>query len=163
VTLNQAPSAKAVETPAICTCNRLALSVPKGNPKKLTALTDLAREGVSFVVCAAPVPCGRFARQALSAAKVSAQPLGSEEDAKGVVSKVVLGEADAGIAYVTDAGGAPTKVTAVPLPAAEQVVAAYPIAVTSSSSARSLAAAFVAYVRSAAGQKVLAAHGFQTK
>jgi molybdate transport system substrate-binding protein len=163
VTMGQATAARVVGASAIFTCNRLALIVRKGDPKHLRSLTDLAGNGVTYIVCAAPVPCGRFARQALAAAHVTAQPLGSEQDAKAVVAKVALGEADAGIAYVTDAGGSPSKVDAVALPAAEQIVAAYPIGVAAGAGNPSLAEAFVAYVRSAAGQRVLEAHGFQTR
>lgn len=161
VTMEQAVRAGSVDKPAVFTCNRLALIVRQGNPRHLRSLTDLERRGVDYVVCAAPVPCGRFARQALRKAHVDADPLGSEQDAKAVVAKVVLGEADAGIAYVTDAGGAPDKVDAVPLPPGQQVVASYPIAVTTHTGARPLSDAFVAYVRSPAGQAVLAEHGFR--
>lgn len=161
ITMGQAVKAGSVAQPAVFTCNRLALIVPQGNPRHLRSLTDLGRKGVDYVVCAAPVPCGRFARQALEKVHVDAKPLGSEQDAKAVVAKVVIGEADAGIAYVTDAGGAPGKVDAVPLPAAQQEIASYPIAVVSHTGARPLAQAFVAFVRSKAGQAVLAEHGFR--
>lgn len=165
-TMDYAVTGHSAENPAVFTCNRLALIVPKGNPKHLRSLKSLAESKASFVVCAAPVPCGKFARQALTKAKVKAGPLGSEQDAKAVVSKVELGEANAGIAYVTDADGARDKVEAIPLPANEQVIAAYPIALTGSAASggqRLLATRFVDYVRSSEGQEIMAAHGFQTR
>ncbi len=162
VTMAQAVAARSVEPPELFTCNGLALIVPKGNPRGLRSLTSLEQPGVRYVVCAEPVPCGRFARQALAKAHVKARPAGSEQDVKAVVAKVEVGEADAGIGYVTDAAGAPTKVEAVPLPASQQVLATYPIAVARSSGAHELATGFVAFVRSAAGRAILQRHGFRT-
>lgn len=144
--------------PRVFARNRLALLVAPGNPKGIRALADLTQ--VSFVVCALEVPCGRFAAQALAKAGVTAKPSSYEENVKGVVAKVTLGEADAGIVYVTDVEAAGSKADGIDIPEEHNVVAAYPIAVLEQSGRPEVARAFVDFVLSPAGQQVLARHGF---
>lgn len=161
VTMQQAVTGSAVDAPAVFARNRLAIVVRSGNPKGVGTLADLARSDLLVVLCAEQVPCGRFSNQVLERAAVRAQPRSFEANVKGVVSKVVLGEADAGIAYVTDARAAGRDVEAVPIPDAQNVVAAYPLAVVKDAPNRAAATAFVDYVRSADGQSVLRSFGFQ--
>lgn len=161
-TMTTAVNGGAAKASQVFTCNRLALIVPKGNPKHVTSLQDLGRSGVSFILCAEPVPCGKYARQALATATVTAQPKGSEQDATAVVTKVGLGEADAGVAYVTDAESGTGKVDAVALPANQQVLAAYPIAVAAKAGNQPVAQLFVSFVQSSEGRQILASHGFIT-
>lgn len=148
--------------PVIFARNRPAIIVEKGNPKGIRGLADLARRDVVLVVCAPQVPCGRLAAAAFTAADVEVDPASLEANVKAVVSKVTLGEADAGIVYRSDVraeadhadgidvGGGPG--------AAPQ--AAYPIAVTTASADRAAAAAWVDLVVSARGLRALAAAGF---
>jgi molybdate transport system substrate-binding protein len=112
------------------------------------------------VLCAAEVPCGRFGAQALMKAGVVAQPRSYEENVKAVVSKVTLGEVDAGIVYVTDVAAAGDNTAGVDIPDAENVVATYPMAVLTQSGKPPLARAFLDYVLSPAGQQVLIRYGF---
>lgn len=161
VTMQQAVSGSAVDAPAVFARNRLAIVVRAGNPEGVRGLADLARSDLLVVLCAEQVPCGRFSNQVLERAGVRAQPRSFEANVKGVVAKVVLGEADAGIAYVTDARAAGRQVEAVPIPDAQNVVAAYPLAVVKDAPNRTAAAAFVDYVRSSEGQSVLETFGFQ--
>jgi molybdate transport system substrate-binding protein len=79
---------------------------------------------------------------------------------KAVVSKVQLGEVDAGIVYLTDAAAAREHVDAVPIADAHNVVATYPIAVLDAGGNRATADRFVAFVLSPAGQRILADFGF---
>lgn len=144
--------------PRVFARNRLALLVAPGNPKGITELADLTQ--VSFVLCALEVPCGRFGAQALAKAEVMAKPSSYEENVKAVVAKVTLGEADAGIVYVTDAEAAGSKADGVDIPDEHNVVAAYPITVLEQSGRSEVAGAFVDFVLSPAGQQVLARHGF---
>src|SRR5690606_37380035 len=132
----------------------------KSNPLRIEGLADLARSDVRFALCAAPVPCGHLGREVLDRAGVDAEPVGSEANVKAVVAKVVSGEVDAGIVYVTDARAVAREASSVPIPAAENVVASYPIAVTTDADRPRAARAFVAFVRSPDGQKILASHGF---
>jgi molybdate transport system substrate-binding protein len=160
LTMQQAVDGGGVDAPAVFARNRLALVVRHGNPEGIRSLADLARPGLVVVLCA-EVPCGRLGRHALERAGVRAQPRSLEPNVKGVVSKVLLGEADAGIAYVTDVMAAAGAVEGVPVPDHHNVVAIYPIAVARAAPDRAAADAFVAYVRSPAGQSVLERFGFQ--
>jgi len=140
--------------------NLLQIVVAKGNPEGIAGLTDLARPDLVVVLCAETVPAGRYAREAFQKAGV-APPAGSRElDVKAVVSKVRLGEADAGIVYVTDVHAAGGAVEGVELPESHNVVARYPIATLAGAAHPAAARDFIAFVRSATGSKILTEHGF---
>jgi molybdate transport system substrate-binding protein len=84
-----------------------------------------------------------------------------DDNVRSVLSKVVLGEADAGIVYVTDVTrDAASRLTRIDIPDALNTVATYPIAALQDSRHANLAGQFVAYVLSAAGQQILASYGF---
>ena len=140
--------------------NRLAILVGEGNPEGIDDLADLAGAGVTFVLCAAEVPCGRFGQQALDRAGVTARPRSYEETVKAVVTKVTLGEADAGIVYATDARAAADKAEGVDIPDEHNVLAVYPLAVLDQAPEPAVAAAFEDFVLSTAGQAVLGKYGF---
>lgn len=140
--------------------NSLAIIVPAGNPKGVASVADLANGDLKVVLCAAEVPCGKYAKQLLDGAKVAVEPVSLEQNVKGVVTKVTTGVADAGIVYVTDVIAAGAKATAVAIPDAQNVIARYPIAVVKQTAHADLAAAFVDYVTSAAGQAILSKRGF---
>lgn len=138
--------------------NRLQIVVQAGNPKHIAGLGDLARSGLLVVLCAANVPCGAYANQALTKAAVTGvKPVSLETDVKSVVTKVALGEADAGIVYATDVKAGGAKVSGVAIPDVDNVVASYPIASVSGSAA---AQAFIDLVLGARGQAVLRRYGF---
>jgi molybdate transport system substrate-binding protein len=145
--------------PSIFARNKLQIVVPAGNPKHITGLTDLGRSGLVVVLCAPAVPCGHYALQALQKASVSATPASQETDVKAVLTKVSLGEADAGIVYVTDVKAAGAQVQGVDIPDAFNVIADYPIVVLKDSQNIGLARAFIGYVH-ADGQRTLAHYGF---
>jgi molybdate transport system substrate-binding protein len=140
--------------------NRLEIAVAPGNPKKIGSLADLARQDVVLVLAAPTVPAGKYALDALGKAGVAARPVSQEVDVRAVLNKVSLGEADAGIVYVTDVKSAAGRVSGVDIPEQHQVVARYPIAVMKDSKKAQLAHRFVDYVLSPAGQTVLATYGF---
>ncbi|MFM7537656.1 MAG: molybdate ABC transporter substrate-binding protein [Acidimicrobiales bacterium] len=150
----------AAGTPVVFATNRLQIAVGPGNPTGVTALADLARPGLAVVLCAPQVPCGRYAAEALSTAGVAVTPKSLEENVRAVLTKVQLGEADAGIVYETDVRATDGKVTGVAIPADRNVVARYPIVVTAGARAPDAARAFVAFTTSSAGQAVLARFGF---
>jgi molybdate transport system substrate-binding protein len=140
--------------------NRLQIVVAKGNPKHVAGLADLARADLTVVFCGATVPAGRYALDAFARAGMQ-PPAGSRElDVKAVVSKVELGEADAGVVYVTDVRAAAPAVDGVDIAESHNVVARYPIALIAAAHHRDEAHAFIAFVRSPAGQKILADLGF---
>jgi molybdate transport system substrate-binding protein len=140
--------------------NRLEIAVAAGNPKLITTLADLARPDVALVLAAPTVPAGKYALEALAKAGVTAKPVSQEVDVRAVLNKVSLGEADAGIVYVTDVMSAAGRVTGVNIPEQQQVVARYPVAVVKDSKNKALAHRFVGYLVSPAGQSTLAEFGF---
>ncbi|KUI40883.1 molybdate-binding protein [Mycobacterium sp. GA-1199] len=140
--------------------NTLVIVVSPGNPKEVKTIGDLARPGITVVVCAPAVPCGAASRKVEQAAGVALNPVSEESSVTDVLNKVTSGQADAGIVYVTDARDAGMRVTTVPLAEAADVVNVYPIATLSDSSQQDLARAFVDAVTGDAGQRVLGAAGF---
>lgn len=98
--------------------NRLVIVVPAANPSGATKLADLNRAGMKLVLGAEGVPIGDYAREALAAAgqeEALAHVVSFEDDVKGVLAKVALGEADAGIVYATDATAAGNDLRAYPV------------------------------------------------
>jgi molybdate transport system substrate-binding protein len=140
--------------------NKLEIVVATGNPKGITGLADLAKPGVIYITAAQTVPAGKYALQILAKAGVIAHPKSLETDVKSVVSKIELGEADAGIVYVTDVKAAGSKVAGVPIPDSVNVIATYPIVAVKAAKNSNLANAFIAYVLSADGQAKLQTFGF---
>jgi molybdate transport system substrate-binding protein len=149
-----------VGTPHSFASNLLQIVVEKGNPHGVTGLHDLARDGLKVVLAAEEVPAGRYARQVLDRAGVRVRPVSQEDNVKAVVTKVALGEADAGIVYVTDVAAGGDRIEGVGIPAGQNVVATYPIAIVRASGSRERAQAFVDLVRSAEGQGILRSFGF---
>lgn len=146
--------------PVAFVSNRLQIAVAPGNPKKVAGLADLARSDVVLVLAAPTVPAGKYALEALAKAGVTAKPASQEVDVRAVLNKVSLGEADAGIVYVTDVKSAVGRVTGVDIPEQHQVLARYPIVAIKDSRNPRVAHAFVDYLLSPAGQSVLAEFGF---
>jgi molybdate transport system substrate-binding protein len=144
--------------PKVFAHNRLAIIVAKGNPKKVKSLADFTR--LSFVLCAPEVPCGKYGVEALSKAGVKAQPKSLETNVKGVVTKVISGEADAGIGYVTDARAAAASAEGIDIPEAQNVTAEYPMAVLEQSANPNLAQAFLDFTLGPEARAVLARYGF---
>ncbi len=147
------------ESPIVFARNNLEIVVGKGNPKHVTSLSDLGRSGLVVVLCAPAVPCGRYAAQSLQKAGVNVKPASQEADVKAVLSKVALGEADAGIVYSTDVKAAGIAVEGVAIPPALNVVAEYPIVILKDSQNRELARAFISYILTD-GRRILAGYGF---
>jgi molybdate transport system substrate-binding protein len=123
-------------------------------------VADLANPDLIVVLCAPEVPCGKYAAKVFEQAGVSVTPKSLEENVKAVVTKVTLGEADAGIVYLTDVTAAGDKAEGVEIPADINVVAEYPIAVTKDAPNAEGAQAFVDFVNGEQGRKILASYGF---
>lgn len=147
-------------SPQLFARNKLQIVVAAGNPKGVSGLADLARSGTVVVLCAPAVPCGNYAGQALARAGVKVTAASQEQDVKAVVSKVALGEADAGIVYVTDVKAGGTKVQGVTIPDSQNVIASYPITLLKGTQNTKLARAFMDYLLSSSGQKTLGGFGF---
>jgi molybdate transport system substrate-binding protein len=152
--------------------NRLVVVYPKDNPAKLSTLQDLAKPGIKVVLAAKTVPVGQYALDFLT--KASADPsfgasykdnvlknvVSYEADVKSVLAKVSLGEADAGIVYITDAETKADSTATIDIPDALNSIATYPIGVVKASKNAGTAQQFVDYVVGSDGQAVLAQYGF---
>lgn len=153
--------------------NRLAVILPKDNPANIQTLEDLARPGLKLVMGAREGPQGAYVEAFLSAAAQDARfgaqfkqavylnVVSYESTVNGVVTKVALGEVDAGFAFFSDSqGAAAEKVNVLEIPVELNVEAHYPVAPLNDSPNLGLAKSFVAFVLSPAGQEVLQKYGF---
>ncbi|WP_438874874.1 molybdate ABC transporter substrate-binding protein [Winogradskya humida] len=141
--------------------NQLVIAVAKGNPKGIKGLSDLTKPGLKVALCAEQVPCGAAAKKAIDAAKVKITPVTLEQDVKGALSKVKLGEVDASLVYRTDAKAATADVDAVEFPESAQAINDYPIIVLKKAPNAAGAQAFVDYVLSDKATSLLTEAGFQ--
>ncbi|WP_369373187.1 molybdate ABC transporter substrate-binding protein [Streptomyces sp. cg36] len=148
-------------TPTVIAKNRLVIATGKGNPHKVGALKDLADTKLKVVLAAPEVPAGKYSKQILDAQKITVKPVSQEPNVRAVLSKVELGEADAGLVYKTDAESAKGKVDAVQIPDDQNAIAKYPAAALKGSKNAEAAAAFVTWLSSPEGQKILQDAGFQ--
>ncbi len=146
--------------PRIFARNRMQIAVPAGNPAGVAGLGDLADAGLRVGLCAEGVPCGDFARQVFEKAGVVPSPDTEEPDVRALLTKIELGELDAGVTYVTDVASTYGAVEGIDIPDSLNAVAAYPIAVLSGAPHAEGAEAFVAFVLSGAGRVILARYGF---
>lgn len=140
--------------------NRMEIATPPGNPAHIRTVADLGKPGVKVALCDPAVPCGSTAQEVFVNAKVTVKATASEPDVKSTLGVIETKEVDAGMVYVTDVRSAGSKVVGVKIPDAINASTTYPIAVVTKSQNQPLAQAWVAYVLSAAGQKVLTADGF---
>lgn len=155
-------SAGIIGEPKDVATNVLEIIVEAGNPKGITSLDDLARPDLAVVLAAPEVPAGRYAQDVLERAGVRVSPRSLESNVKAVVTKVVLGEADAGIVYATDVQAVGDRAAGVVIPEAFNVVAAYRAAVPRNANHPEQAQSFVAYLASAEARAILAKYGFRT-
>lgn len=151
--------------------NKLVVVLPSKNPANVQTLNDLAKPGLKLVLAADTVPAGKYARQILNnmnkdssfgsdfKIKVLTNVVSNENDVKQVVAKVQLGEADAGIVYVSDSVAAP-DLKKIEIPTKFNVIAKYPIAALTKSPNSDLATQFISYVLSPDGQAILKKWGF---
>ncbi len=159
-TMDAVTSAGAASTATPFATNAMAVAVPAANPAKITALADLARPGVTLALCQPDAPCGATAAKVLANAHLTVRPVTEEADAKATLTKVVLGEVDAALVYVTDVRAAGATVRGIEIPAEVNASTTYPIASLTGSTNPALARAFVDYVLSPSGRDVLSANGF---
>lgn len=159
-----------IESPRVFAHNRMVVITPPGG--RVRTLADLARPGLRLVLAGRAVPAGRYARRALARmdssgsfpprfrSRVEANVVSEETGVRGVLAKVALGEADAGLVYATDARASRTPVRAIEIPDRWNVTAAYLIAPTARARGNRGAQAFVRAVLGARGRTLLRRHGF---
>jgi molybdate transport system substrate-binding protein len=141
--------------------NSLEVVVPAGNPGGVEGLDDFADDDLLVGLCAVDVPCGEFGREVLAAAGVTPAPDTEEPDVRSLLTKVASGDLDAGIVYRSDVESAGDRVEGIAIPEDVNVVAEYPVAALAGAGEPEVAAAFVDFLLSAAGQEILASHGFE--
>ena len=134
--------------------NVLTLIVPAGNPAGVTGINDGSLDKADLVICAPEVPCGEATQKLAAELGVTLNPVSEEQKVTDVRGKVESGEAQAGIVYTTDAAKSGSKVEPIALPA-NSVINHYPIALTKSAGNPQAAQAFIDYILSPEGQKVL--------
>ncbi|HEX2503914.1 MAG TPA: molybdate ABC transporter substrate-binding protein [Miltoncostaeaceae bacterium] len=152
-----------VDQPITFATNELVLLVQTGNPEGIQGVTDLEKEGVTFVMADEGVPVGDYTRDVLAnlnRSELVGRAASQEDDVRAVTGKVALGEADAGFAYATDALAVAEDVEAVAIPARAQPPINYGIAVVADSEDKEAAQVFIDAVLSPAGQDALEAAGF---
>lgn len=167
--MDQLESAARVKKPAVFARNEPVIVVAQEQASKVAGLADLPQLD-KLVIGVPQVPIGRYTGQLLSNAnktlgadfssKVEQKIASRELDVRQVLAKVMLGEADAGIVYRTDANSAKDQVAVVTIPADVNVVAEYPIAVVAAAPHPALAEEWLNFVLSSAGQELLGQAGF---
>ena len=140
--------------------NTMQIAVPPDNPAGIESVDDLAKKDVKVALCQADVPCGATALTVFENAGIQVTPVTEEIDVKATLSKVTLGEVDAGVVYVTDVIAAGDTVKGIEIPADVNASTTYPIATLTSSENQETAQAFVDYVLSPDGAAVLTEAGF---
>ena len=150
--------------PVVFATNRLIVIVPRANPAHISSVYDLRRSGVKVVIGDKSVPIGAYTRQLLDTLGISADVMknvvSQETDVNGIVTKVALGEADAGFVYRTDARPVAKQVKDVALPAWAQPPVRYELAVVGASAHQAAARSFVQRVLSRRGRLLLQRAGF---
>ena len=161
-TMDKAVSAGVIDgAPRVFTRNILTIVTPPGNPAGITSFADLARPGLSLVVCAPQVPCGNATMRIAESTGTNLAPVSEESSVTDVLSKVTTGQADAGLVYVTDAASAVGKVRVIDFPEAADAVNEYPIATAANAKNLDGAGRFIELVASAEGQSILGGAGFR--
>lgn len=140
--------------------NRLQIAVPADNPAGISGLEDLTNAALRIALCAEAVPCGELARRVFARAGLSPALDTNEPDVRALLTKIQLGELDAGVTYVTDVVSANGVVKGIEIPDDVNVAAEYLVGVLADAPNPTAAAKFVQFVLSDQGQSLLASHGF---
>jgi molybdate transport system substrate-binding protein len=168
VQMAKVADADLADDPEVFATNPLMLVVPPDNPQGIAlpggggipSLTEILDHDVTMAVCAPEVPCGAAAAKVLDAAGMSAYPDTYEDDVRAVLTKVELGEVDAGLVYVSDVHAAGDKILAFGFSESSQAINRYPISVLADSPNPAAARAFVDLVLSDDGQQIFRGAGF---
>jgi len=158
--MDQVVTAGQAASPKSFAGNVMEIAVPPGNPAGVQGLSDLAKPDLKVAACQATVPCGATATKIFSNAKLTVTPVSQEIDVKAVLTKVTLGEVDAGLVYVTDVRAAGEKVWGIEIPAKVNASTEYRIATLTKAPNKASAQAFTSFVLSAVGQSALTFAGF---
>ncbi|MDD4651760.1 MAG: molybdate ABC transporter substrate-binding protein [Methanothrix sp.] len=158
---------------AIFAKNKISLIVPKDNPAKISNLSDLAKPGTKIVMGTKDVPVGDYALQIIDKLgndssygkdykeKVLSNVISQETTVNYVVTKVALGEADVGFAYVSDVTeDLASKVDKIDIPDEYNIIAEYPMGMLLESKYPTESMDFMNLVMSEEGSAILEKYGF---
>lgn len=148
---------KEIPNPKTFASNRVVIAYPAANPKNIMASLDLNKTDLVWIQCDHQVPCGAAADKALAVDGVTAQPKSLEPDVNSVLAKLLTGEVDAAIVYLTDVF-ANANLRSLEFSNKESAATSYSIGTSDAASAA--AQAFVAYVLSQSSQQILISAGF---
>lgn len=147
--------------------NHLTIIVPADNPANIQALEDLGRPNIQLILAIAGVPVRQYTDQMIAAMpphfqeQFYANLVSEEENVRQVAAKVALGEADAGIVYVSDiTPDISGRVQQIIIPDSQNIIATYPIAPLANAPHPELAQQFIDFVLSPEGQTILRKWGF---
>jgi len=156
--------------------NKLSLIIPKDNPAKIGNISDLAKPGLKIIMGTKDVPVGDYALQIISKlgndsaygsdfkTKVIANVISQETNVNYVVTKVALGEADVGFAYVSDVSeDLASKLNKVDIPNEYNIIAEYPIGVLKDTKYPLQSQDFIDFVTSDQGKAILEKYGFSER
>ena len=146
-----------IPNPKTFASNRVVIAYPSANPKNIVTSQDLNNKDLIWIQCDHQVPCGAAADKALAVDGVTAQPKSLEPDVNSVLNKLLAGEVDAAIVYLTDVFA---NLNLKSLEFSNKVSAATSYSIGTSNEASSAAQDFVAFVLAQSGQDVLIAAGF---
>lgn len=172
IQMEQAKKSKVIQGEArVFAANRLVLIVPAANSAQIKTFCDLGKDGVKLNLAHADVPVGNYSRQAITKAKAACGTdfeqrvlkniVSEEENVKQVVTKIQLGEADAGIVYISDVTAKVNEaIHTITIDEEYNQIASYPIALTAAAKNRTMGEAFIVFVLSPEGQVILGGYGF---
>lgn len=145
------------DAPTVFARNELVIVVEEGNPLGITDVAELARADVVLALADPAVPAGAYAAAMFAAAGITVEPATLESDVRSVLTKVELGEVDAGIVYATDAASS-DRVDAIEVPDEIDQVAEYPVVALAAGDPDAIS--FIEYLMSEAGRERLIEFGF---
>jgi molybdate transport system substrate-binding protein len=153
--------------------NQLVLILPADNPGEIYRFEEIATPGLQLIMADEAVPVGAYAQQMLELtsqasgfrddfkASVLGNVVSYEENVRAVLTKIILGEADAGIVYMSDAAGSSAEnLQTIPIPEEVNIKASYFVATLADSLKEQLAEDFISLVLSPQGQEILSHYGF---
>jgi len=141
--------------------NTLVLATPADNPAGITSVNNIGN--AKLVVGDPSVPIGAYTLTVLDNLGIKPSSLNivsQEAKVTDIVTKLELGEADAGFIYTSDAKTAGDKLKSFQLPASAQATATYPIGIVTGSKNAKAAQQWIDLVMSPQGQQVLVSDGF---
>jgi len=147
-------------SPTMFARNTFTIIVEEGNPLNIASINDLTEPSVVVVQCVTTAPCGQGALTIFKNAGINVIPKSFEENVKSVVTKVVSGEADVGLVYVTDAIAAEQQADEITIDAGLNTTTNYYVAASKHSSDVEFAQEFADFLVSPLAQEILRSYGF---